>query len=357
MYRRCLFCTADLGENEVIEPFPVGQRLAFDPARGRLWVICGQCERWNLTPLEERWEAVEEAERIYRATPLRVATEHVGLARHRAGLDLVRIGEPLRPEFAAWRYGDTFGRRRKRVIRNAVIGVGVVGGLAVGSATIIGSFVGLNLGVQIFNVGNMIWHRKASAFSAGISARIPRDGAEPLLLKTQHLASTRLRLQGGRQLEDTSIDPDAPWYLEVPHSEGRALLAGAHAVQALRVILPRINHSGASEANVKRAVQELEDVGGPEAYFAASEFRARKQGWGHMPVGGQPVPIRLALEMAAHEDSEREALEGELSWLETAWREAEEIAAIADDLTLPEKVRYHFDELKARHMRYRPTLD
>jgi hypothetical protein len=41
---------------------------------------------------------------------------------------------------------------------------------------------------------------------------------------------------------------------------------------------------------------------------------------------------RLALEMAANEDSERRAMEGELAELEAAWREAEEIAAIADNL-------------------------
>jgi hypothetical protein len=47
----------------------------------------------------------------------------------------------------------------------------------------------------------------------------------------------------------------------------------------------------------------------------------------------------LALEMATQEDAERQALEGELALLEAAWREAEEIAAIADDLLLPESVR------------------
>ena len=41
--------------------------------------------------------------------------------------------------------------------------------------------------------------------------------------------------------------------------------------------------------------------------------------------------------MALHEEEERRALEGELWRLERAWREAEEIAAIADDLLLPER--------------------
>ena len=41
---------------------------------------------------------------------------------------------------------------------------------------------------------------------------------------------------------------------------------------------------------------------------------------------------RLALEMALHEQSEEFALDAELASLERAWREAEEIAAIADNI-------------------------
>lgn len=36
MYSTCLFCKNSLGANEVIEHFPVGRRLAFDAAKGRL---------------------------------------------------------------------------------------------------------------------------------------------------------------------------------------------------------------------------------------------------------------------------------------------------------------------------------
>jgi hypothetical protein len=109
MYRTCLFCSNDLGHNEAIEHFPIGRRLAFDAAKGRLWVVCRKCERWNLTPLEERWEAIEECERAFRGTRLRLSTDEIGLARLKEGLDLVRIGDPQRPELAAWRYGDQFG--------------------------------------------------------------------------------------------------------------------------------------------------------------------------------------------------------------------------------------------------------
>jgi hypothetical protein len=62
--------------------------------------------------------------------------------------------------------------------------------------------------------------------------------------------------------------------------------------------------------------------------------------WGNGGIGSEPsaalidVPLvdRLALEMAAHEETERRALEGELEELEAAWREADEIASIADAL-------------------------
>ncbi|MYE17206.1 MAG: hypothetical protein F4Y07_12070 [Gemmatimonadetes bacterium] len=56
-----------------------------------------------------------------------------------------------------------------------------------------------------------------------------------------------------------------------------------------------------------------------------------------------PDSTRLALELALHEEQERRALEGELWILEKAWKEAEEIAAIADSLLLPAGTDAFFD--------------
>ena len=58
-------------------------------------MICQRCSRWNLTPLEERWEAIEACERLYRDTTKRVATDEIGLAKVNDGLALVRIGKPV----------------------------------------------------------------------------------------------------------------------------------------------------------------------------------------------------------------------------------------------------------------------
>ena len=51
---------------------------------------------------------------------------------------------------------------------------------------------------------------------------------------------------------------------------------------------------------------------------------------------GMSSERRLAFEMALHEEQERRALQGELLALEQAWRDAEEIAKIADNLLVPE---------------------
>ena len=65
-------------------------------------------------------------------------------------------------------------------------------------------------------------------------------------------------------------------------------------------------------------------------------------------LGLVPTEVRLALEMASHEASERRALEGELQRLEDAWKDAEEIAAISDELFLPEDISKRLTKMKGR---------
>src|SRR5262245_57174657 len=125
MLSHCIFCNADLRSNEVVEHFPVGRRLAFDAAQGRLWVVCRSCARWNLSPIEERWEAIEECERLYSKTPTRFATENIGLARVSEGTELLRIGKPQRPEFAAWRYTSRVVQRYRREMTLGALSLGV----------------------------------------------------------------------------------------------------------------------------------------------------------------------------------------------------------------------------------------
>ena len=350
MYTTCLFCHAPLGANEVIEHFPVGRRLAFDAAKGRLWVVCRRCERWNLTPLEERWEAIEEAERRYRATRLRAATDNVGLAKLSEGLELVRVGKPLRPEFAAWRYGDQFGRRRTRAVVAGALGAGAAGvGLAVGAA----AGAGVLALLPLFQLGTVLSVVGSTRLHAPL--RLPEPDGSALVINPNNRTSARLVQMPGD--EGWGIDiayagrsiPGIPdwkqsWAWNNSAESGRVRLTGERALWAAGRILPISNRGGAPANRVRSAVGLIEDAGTGDAFYRWAATRLRE--WSAQQTQGDtgaldhlPVPVRLAMEMAAHEDVERQALEGELSLLEEAWKDAEEIAAIADDLLLPSDVR------------------
>src|SRR5215204_5335548 len=317
MYSTCIFCHSGLEANDAIEHFPVGRRLAFDAERGRLWVVCRKCRQWNLTPTEERWEAIEECERFYRDTKLRVSTDQIGLARLPSGVELVRIGRPERPEFAAWRYGDQLGRRRRTAMMRAGIGLGALGALVIGGAA-----AGVGIGSFGWIIAQM-GERVVSGSPDRVVARLPVAGVGHVTVKAKHLA--RLHLMSG--------DGDGRWQLGVPHHKEIVTLEGDPAIKALARMLPQLNRFGGSRERVRDAVALIEHEADPMRFFAAAARQA--SGQRQSKISGLPEATRLALEMAAHEDSERRALEGELALLEQAWKEAEEVAAIADNMFLP----------------------
>ncbi len=322
MYASCMFCRKHLGTNEVVESFPVGRRLAFDAARGRLWVVCAKCERWNLTPLEERWEAVEDCERLFRGTRVRASTDNVGLARHPEGLTLVRIGRPLRPEFAAWRYGDQFGRRMRRSILYGAAATLAVGGVAVG-----GLAAGVTVGL-VFQAPNWfhIWN---AWFGNRTRVELRSDRARPVELKQRDLSKIRI----------LGAEDDPGFRLLIRRGRRETVHEGAEAHRFAAAILPKINASGGTRGAVRNAVNLIEDSGHPERFMREVARDVGFTDWHGTPgyIDRMPKPHRLALEMALHEERERRALEGELWLLERAWLEAEEIADISDKLLLPEE--------------------
>ena len=297
-------------------------------------MVCRSCERWNLTPLEERWEAVETCEEIFRGTQLRTSTENIGLARHPEGLDLVRIGKPLRPEFAAWRYGDQFGRRRNRmIVYGSVAGLATAGGIVAG-----GVFIGLAGGAIALDVANIVvqlsFHR----------ARIRIRGSDGRITSMR-----RKHVWSATRIEAT--DDEVGFRMQTANGvwvDGhRGWIEGEDARRALATILPSFNIMGAGGKAVREAVSRIELRGGPRQFL--HETASRKGRYSRNGLGGyvnkMPKPVKLGLEMVLHEEQERRALEGELWQLEQAWRDAEEIAAIADDLLLPKGTA----EFVARH--------
>ncbi len=362
MYSTCMFCNSDLGANEVIEHFPVGRRLAFDSATGRLWVVCRKCERWNLSPIEERWEAVEECERAFRDTKLRASTDNIGLARVSEGLELVRIGRPQRPEMAAWRYGDQFGRRRRRYYTYTAVGAVAMGGVLV-AGPMLGLYAAGSMG-SLVQVPQWIFRAYRSA-TGKVKIALPWLD-EPYVISASHVQSASLMHDDNalgwalhvRISKDRFKLPDAPARITDPPvprivtykahpNQPIAVFTGTEAIRIAGRILPKVNISGAGADDVKRAVGLLEADADPARFFGR-QVAGRTLTGGGQALGKIPKPVRLALEMSAHEDTERRALEGELAMLDAAWREADEIAGIADNLLLPAEVDTWFARLKRR---------
>jgi hypothetical protein len=335
VYAACLFCDAPFPANESLESFPVGRRVAFDAERGRLWAVCRRCERWNLAPIEERWEAIEDADRLFRDTRVRVSTDNIGLAKLREGLELVRIGRPLRPEFAAWRYGDQFGRRRRRAVTAG--GVGAVAAVAAAPLAVPALLAGLWSG-GIFVAGYVaggaqVPYQMAKEWllSERVLARVPLgdpdDGAPMVDIRVRHVRESALL--------DAGDDGVA---LRLQHDGGETDLQGAAATRALGVLLARANAWGASSGQVRAAVHAIDERGDALRWLRTAARRSSRPGgrvmaeWRRVGAFALTPVERLAVEMALHEEQERRLLEGELEVLAEAWRDAEEIAGIADGL-------------------------
>ena len=365
MYSTCLFCNVSLGTNDQLPTFPVGRRLAYDPAKGRLWVVCVRCGRWNLSPLEERWEAIDECERLFRGTRLRYSTDNIGLARINERLELVRIGPALLPEIASWRYGTRLARFAPKTngARQAVgafvrsssglhrwVARKAASALA-GYATTVGLSDDALLRIRTFRRGN------------AVLARSVDDRGQPIVIRYAHLGAAEL----------IRPDRDQPWRLVVRHDGGSATLAEGAGLRTAGKMLATLNFGVASNAEVQHAIAKLDEAGDREGYFSRVASLAMRTRWGRVPdapdegliepMGGSfaerialqlanrsfwgrggtgsdestplfrlPAVDRLALEMASNEDIERRALAGELAALAAAWKEAEEIAHIADEL-------------------------
>jgi hypothetical protein len=359
MYGSCIFCSAALGSNESIERFPVGRSLAFDAAKGRLWAVCPKCARWNLAPIEERWEAIEDAERLFRDTRLRAQSENVGLAKLADGTRLIRVGQALPGEMAAWRYGEQLARRQRRALWYG--GVAAAAGVGILAAGVAATSIGFVGGVNLYNGYRYLARRARSLRPVG------RVEAEVGGVQTQ------VRLRGEDVTGAWLSDPDDglgialnfPRAVDVPDPRRAGqlrkvplVLRGDAALPVMGRAMVHVNASGASAAGVQMALRRMQLAGSPEEFVRTVARRRLLLTGGD--TRGAPLDtkfdamfdpedeprsdwaVALALEMALHEETERRALQGELAMLESMWREAEEIASIADrlpDLPAPEPPR------------------
>lgn len=363
MFSTCVHCHGSLDRNESIDHFPIGRRIAFDAERGRLWVVCRKCERWNLSPLETRWEAIEECARAFRETRVRVSTDNIGLARLREGTELVRIGAPLRPEFAAWRYGDQFERRQRRYAMYAIGTVAAVAGLVAGGVALGVTLGALPTAVQFSQLSRVVVAARTAQkgetwIPVGESKWVsPLSHIQPRIVARPDVPeSWGIEIHGVVRSDPPPAHkqwPYRPMLHRQDFSNATMLkLRGNDAEHVMRWVLPRVNRAGASRSRIDQSVELIESAGDASRFgpWLASQLPVWRAKMRFVENNGLlhkiPPAARLAFEMSLHEETERRALEGELHVLEAAWRRADEIAKIADDMLVPAAVQSKLNSLR-----------
>ncbi len=327
MLARCLSCYQPFDGNSTLERFPLGRRVAYDPARGRLWVVCGRCRRWTLAPIEERWEALEELERLARdRAQLRARTDNVSLLR--AGdVEIVRVGEAtqLREE-SHWRFGREFAGRRRRAER--IEGAGEAMDLVLTGILMVGGLILWPLAPIDPELDSEKWLRWARrrrfgqrAWAGDVACESCGQPLPPalfedrpaLVLESSGAALPRLR----RRCPACGADPRSGVLLDGPSSR-----------HVLRRVLAYDNYAGAAAETVGNAVEVLREAGSAGAFLAQAAER-------RLALGRIPPRVSFALEIALADEHERELLQLEVAALELRWREEEALAAIVDGELTP----------------------
>lgn len=326
--RHCVFCNQPLEEGIPEAPAP-GRRHAYDPGQGRLWEICPRCSRWNLVPMELRWETLEGWERAVRdeGRPI-LETERLALIRVGKG-EVVRVSDPPLPEWGHWRYGDHLPRFRpgRMGLFERLLGglpapplegydpyglsgpMGGVGGSSGPSQWLASPFLDQATPLTL-------------AFAAiPLAPDCPSCGI-PLPLNPWEFQEITFRASLDAKGPDDHRGP--PTLAGAPVGvEARCANCGERVILPLRSVRPALRlglsiiDSGAKARGAGRPAGEaLARVGGGVGLL---------RGLGSLgaPLGELGLVERVALGIALDSEAEAEALESE-------WREAEEIAAIMD---------------------------
>jgi len=277
MFSSCAFCNGGFDGDGGPSGLGIGRRIAFDEWKGRLWVVCPRCSRWNLTPFDDRLERIEAVARAASNGRIAASTAQVALIRWER-YDFVRVGKPPRVELATWRYGERL-RNRQRERMKVVVPLTI------------------------------------AAIGLGIAANVAAGGGFGVMVWNLHRLVNGIYVQHARIVPDRHADMAVVVSCPKCRQEG-AHLTGGEAVQVLRQGLTYLNLARGGRRRAEDAAREVDMVGGADRLvhdIARRELTLRSL----RPERG------LALEMAVDERAEVEELERQ-------WKEAEEIADIAD---------------------------
>ena len=247
------------------------ERIAFDASQGRLWVVCRRCAKWNLVPFDTRLESIDACERLYRDTATRYSTGSIGLARTKEGLDLVRIGAALRPEFASWRYGESYRRRRRLAIVGGGLGVVAVGGLM--------AAIGASAGIGVM-LGGMGWSFVEAGWRAGLRLKTSFRLTDPDNPRQRGWVAWD-QLKGARltwQEERMALDLPRPIGGVKAHIPMR--FEGSEVFTVGRRVIGGLNVLAGTERHIAQATALLGEHNGDLAPWLRRRVSARERGIG-----------------------------------------------------------------------------
>ena len=326
MYTRCLVCATPFEANDQLEHLPHGRRVAYDPGRGRLWTVCRACRRWSLSPIEERWEALEELDKLT-TDKARLLSQTDNIALLRAGpLEIVKVGRAELTEEAWWRYGRELTARKRNWDKLGFAGtqeeaLAIVHELRrddpVHFVPRLGVWLVMGHGSETVRDAAR-WLRFGSSAWRG-DRRCDRCGHAQRAIAYRDRAALGI-FPGG---DEGRIELVARCSKCGQYREGGLHLHGQEAERTLKRVLAYHHFAGASEKRVVAAARLIQEAGSPQDLARIVVRDGRRLG-DLQRTGG------IALEIAANEASEQRLLELELADLEAHWRREEELAAIVD---------------------------
>ncbi len=301
MYSRCLVCGASFPEGRVLEHLPRGDRVAYDIHKGRLWLVCRSCRRWSLLPLESRWEALEELERLV-SGEARLLSKTDNISLFGAGpLEIVKVGSADLAEESWWRYGRQLPDRSRLSRWTPPL-------------------------IRRLRFGVFAWVGQGACPEC---AYVFRD----LLLADRQILIVRP--------EEGLGDPGGTEGSESPGAAGGAFsitrrcprcrdaqrgglhLTGIEAELTLARVMAFQNQTGESQVTVEAAARLLRDPEGPASLVRLLSRHGR-------PLGDlQPMGL-MALEITVNAARERTLMKLEVEALQARWRREEELAAVMD---------------------------
>ncbi len=283
MYSACIVCRASFPETGELEHLRRGDRVAFDLAKGRLWLICRSCRRWSLVPLEDRWEILEELE-VVCSGKARVLSRTPNITLLRKGsLEIVRVGGADLAEEAWWRFGRQIPARSPFASWSSPL-------------------------FRKLRFGTNAWVGEVPCRVCGFVFREISFADRKILMVRPEEAGFSLRRRCPRCKEA---------------EDGGLHLGGIEAELALARIMAFQNDLGVSRVTIHAATRLLQDPEGPEDLVRILSQHGK-------PLGDLP-PIGLtAMEITVSAAREKTFLKMEAQALQARWRREEELAAIID---------------------------